>query len=173
MWSSINIILNLYNNFIILYWSQCWSFKYEFKFEIRVSVVWHNMGIRYMGVGECQSEDPFVCFGARPTQSACVWDLLRNWKKTREGRSQSRTEKLTEQGSRQESAVNRSRENPTARTCGHRGCISQHESISQHFKYMLAVVHRCTESYTKVLQISPFLRLELTQVCDCLFFLVV
>ena len=26
------------------------------------------LGIRYVGLGECQSEDSFVCFGAKPTQ---------------------------------------------------------------------------------------------------------
>ena len=44
------------------------------------------LGIRCVGVGECQSEDPFVCFGAKPTQRACVRDLPRDRKKTREGK---------------------------------------------------------------------------------------
>ena len=39
-----------------------------------------------VGVGECQSEDSFVCFGTKPTQRACAQDLLQDWKKTREGK---------------------------------------------------------------------------------------
>ena len=33
------------------------------------------LSIRCMGVGECQSEDPFVCFGTKPTLGACARDL--------------------------------------------------------------------------------------------------
>ena len=40
-------------------------------------------GIRCLGVGECQSEDPFVCFGAKPTQRACAQDTPRDQEKTR------------------------------------------------------------------------------------------
>ena len=57
------------------------------------------LGIGCVGVGEYQSEDPVVCFGAKSTQIAHVQDLPRYRKKTMEGRSQSRTEKWTEQNS--------------------------------------------------------------------------
>ena len=46
------------------------------------------LGIRCVGVCGCQSEDSFVHHGAKPTQRACVRDLPRDQKKTREGRSQ-------------------------------------------------------------------------------------
>ena len=42
-----------------------------------------------VGVGKCQSEDSFVCFGAKPTQRACARNFPRDRKRTREGRSQS------------------------------------------------------------------------------------
>ena len=43
------------------------------------------------------------------------------------------------------------------------------EGIS--LEYTLAIAHKwCIESYRKVLQASPSLRLELTQVCVCFFF---
>ena len=51
------------------------------------------LGIRCVGVGECQSEDPFVCFGVKPTQRACARDLPLDRKKTRKGRFQNRQEK--------------------------------------------------------------------------------
>ena len=38
----------------------------------------------------CQSEDPFVCFDAKPTQRAYARDFQRGRKRTREGRSQRR-----------------------------------------------------------------------------------
>ena len=40
----------------------------------------------------CQSKDPFVCFGAKPTQRACARDLPRDRKKTREKRRNQTTE---------------------------------------------------------------------------------
>ena len=45
------------------------------------------LGIRCLGAGGCQSEDPFVCFGTKPTERACVRDLPRDQKQTMEGRS--------------------------------------------------------------------------------------
>ena len=76
------------------------------------------LGINCVDVDKCQSEDSFVCFGAKPTQRACVQDLPQDWKRTREGRSQGeqirkqkrpgqRTGQLTEQGSRQKRLVHR------------------------------------------------------------------
>ena len=59
-----------------------------------------------VGVGKCQSEDPSVYFGTKPAQRACARDLPRGETKTREGRSQSRTEK---------EAVDRSQGKPTVK----------------------------------------------------------
>ena len=44
-------------------------------------------GIRFCGCG-CQSEDPFVCFGMKPTQRDCKRDFPQDRKRIREGRSQ-------------------------------------------------------------------------------------
>ena len=38
-----------------------------------------------VGVGECQSEDSFVYFGAKPTQRPCMQDFLWDRKKTKKG----------------------------------------------------------------------------------------
>ena len=59
-------------------------------------------GIRFC---ECRrhSEDPFVYFGAKPTQRACARDLPQDRKRTNEGRS----ERETEGDNRQERAVKR------------------------------------------------------------------
>ena len=46
------------------------------------------LGIHCVGVCGCQSDDSFVCFGAKPTQRACVRDLPRDRKRKREGMSQ-------------------------------------------------------------------------------------
>ena len=106
-------------------------------------IIWHcdqlrlyfcdtMLGIRGVGVGKCQSEDSFVCFGAKPTQRACARDFPRDRKRTKEegprvnrsgqnrrvdrtgqstevggsrqSREEGRTEKSTEQGSQQERA---------------------------------------------------------------------
>ena len=39
-----------------------------------------------VGVGECQSENSFVCFGAKPTQRAYAQDFQGDRKKTRKGK---------------------------------------------------------------------------------------
>ena len=46
------------------------------------------VGIRFLGVGvgECQSEDSVVCFGAKPTRRAYERDFLKDRKKTRKGK---------------------------------------------------------------------------------------
>ena len=148
-------------------------------------------GIRFCGC-KCLSEDPFVCFGTKPTQRACTQDFPRDWKRTKEGRSQNRkkqrTGKSTEGGRQQKSAeqnraVNRreqSREvrgsqllgpvNPEARLANVREWVSVPGGfVGILFEYTFTIVHRCTESYTKVSQTFLFLHLELTQVHDCLF----
>ena len=53
-------------------------------------------------MGKCQSEDPFVCFGAGPEEH-------KGRKVPEQNREGGRTEKWTEQSSRQERAVDRSR----------------------------------------------------------------
>ena len=47
-------------------------------------------GICFCGCG-CQLEDPFVCFGAKPTQRSCTRDFPRDWKNI-EGIQQKRAE---------------------------------------------------------------------------------
>ena len=44
------------------------------------------VSIRSVGVGEYQSEDSFVCFGAKPTQRTCARDFQQDRKKTRKGK---------------------------------------------------------------------------------------
>ena len=83
----------------------------------------------------------FLCFGAKPTQRACTRDFPRDGKRTGEGRSQreqeaeNRRNQSTDQGSRQERAVNRSRGKPTARMCGRRGHVGQRERMSLHSEW--------------------------------------
>ena len=48
------------------------------------------LGICCVGVCECQSENSFVCFGAKPTQRACARDLP--WDQKDEGREGPREE---------------------------------------------------------------------------------
>ena len=73
-------------------------FLFHFNLE---GHVWHNVGHLLRGCG-CQSEDPFV-LARNPYKRACAWDLLQDWKRTREGRSQSRRD----QGREQNRAVGR------------------------------------------------------------------
>ena len=69
----------------------------------------------YLGVDLYHSEDPFVCFGAKPTQRACTRDYPRDQKRAREGkvlgrqgpRTEHRRKQSIEQGSRQNRAVSR------------------------------------------------------------------
>ena len=69
-------------------------------------------GIRFCGCG-CQTENLFVCFGAKPTQRACARDLPRDRKKMGEGRSrrqwarQNSQQKVAAETSRHERAVKR------------------------------------------------------------------
>ena len=133
-------------------------------------------GIRFCGCG-CQSENPFVCFGAKPTQRACARDLPRDRKMTWEGRSQRQSagegsqEKWTELTSLQKRT-----EQPTevrkaaASTCGLRCQVSQREKMNQHSSVALWEFRSNTRSRLlteaqnarKVSQNSPVLSLELT-----------
>ena len=126
-------------------------------------------GIRFCGCG-CQSEDPFVCFGIKPTQRACAPP---DRKRTREERSQSRQEKEAEQRSWQNRGSQQSREerwmlepvDSEAGLANMRGWVSIPGGfVGISLEYTLTLAHRCTESHAKVSQTSPFLHLELTQV---------
>ena len=91
----------------------------------------------------------------------------------RKAKSQSRTEET----SRQNRAVSRREQELGA--CGLRaglanvrGWVSVLDGfVGISLEYALAIAHRCRESYTKVLQTSPFLHMELTQVHACFFVL--
>ena len=80
-----------------------------------------------------------------------------------------------EQGSRQNKAVGRREQalGPVDLELGLanvRGWVSVPGGfLGISLEYTLALAHRYTESYVKVSQTSPFLRLELTQVRVCLF----
>ena len=95
-------------------------------------------------------------------------------KRTREGSSQKRREGI----SQEKEAEQRSRQKRAGvRTCGLRSGLANVKGwvgvprgfVGISLEYTLALVHRCTESYAKVTQTSPYLRLELTQVRVCLF----
>ena len=80
-------------------------------------------------------------------------------------------ENRTEQGSRQNKAVDRSQGKPTARMCEPRGRVAQSERMSQRSGWLcgnFAQIHArdSSQNARKVSQTSPFLRLELTQVRD-------
>ena len=63
-----------------------------------------TLGIRCVGMGKCQSEDSFFCFGAKPTQRACMRDFLRGRKNTvRESTEVNRRDQGREQDSWQKS----------------------------------------------------------------------
>ena len=84
-----------------------------------------------------------------------------------------RTEENREKNSLQNRAVRR-REQATSRMYEPRGWVDQHEKISQHSGWLWGKFVRIhapvsSQNARKVSQTSPFLRLELTQVCICLF----
>ena len=147
------------------------------------------LGIRCVGVYGCQSEDPFVYFRAKPTQRACAWDVPRDRKRTRKWKS----ERKTEGDSWQEREVKRwsvkrweqGREETSQQTSGRQLLRPVHQQMpgwqtrENESAFLMALCgfrsstrsHEPTEC-TKVSQTSPFLCLELTQACDCLFFFV-
>ena len=137
-------------------------------------------GIRFCGCG-FQSENPFVCSGAKPTQRAYAWDLPRDRKRTRKGRSQRNSQQKgareTNQEVSQEMRTGQRRDQSievrkaAARTCWPTDAGFTNAriwvSIPSGFvevsrKYTPAIACKCTESSTKVSQTSPLLRLELT-----------
>ena len=140
-------------------------------------------GIRFCGRG-CKSEDSFVCFVAKPTQRTGARDLPRDWKWTREGRSQ-RRQKLTisrreqrrtvdrreqskEDHSRDESRterrpINRSQK-AAARTCWPTDAALTHANrwvnipsgfVGVSREYTPAIACKCPGNSTKGSQTSP------------------
>ena len=96
----VNYILNILGEkrFLKLFWILIIPL-----FRVKSNICDTMGGIHFCGCGY-QSENPFVCFGAKPTQRACARDLPRDRKKTRKGRSQRRGK-----DSRHERAVKRRR----------------------------------------------------------------
>ena len=82
------------------------------------------LGIRCVGVWGCPSDDPFVCFRAKPTQRACARDLPRDRK--RKGK----------EGPRDQSAGEVSQEKDTVSRREEKGAVSwrkqSREQGSQH-----------------------------------------
>ena len=143
------------------------------------------LGIHFCGCGWVPVR--YLCFGAKLAQRACARDLLRDRKKTRKGKvpEQNRRKQSTEEeSSQQERAVNRSQQNRALKRIElELGSVDSEAGLVNVrgwvivpggfvgilLEYTLAIAHRCTESYTKVSQTSPFLRLALTQVRVYLF----
>ena len=133
------------------------------------------LGIRCVsvGVGECWSEEPFVCFGENPLRPRSPTEPEED-----EGRKVSEVNgrnQWTEQGSRQNRAVGRKEQElePVDSEVGLanvRGWVSVLDGFVEiSLEYTLMLAHRCTENYAKVTQTSLFLHLELTQICVYLF----
>ena len=119
-----------------------------------------------VGVRERQSEDSFVCFGAKPTQRACARYLLPDRKKTRKGEVPGQS---TEEGSQRQSGKGDSQRKAAAEqgagTCGPRGWVGGRERMSQHSRWLCGNFVRVhardsTEAgdASKVPKTSPFLR---------------
>ena len=163
-----------------------WFFKIELKKYLHINK-FGTMGVFVsvgVGISECQSEDSFIRFGAKATQTACSRDFLRDWKKTRKGNVPGQS---TEESSQQKRAINRSQGKVTVRkrrlpseelrpvnleawSANARGWVSVPGGCVGILLGYTLTISRCTENHTKVSQTSPFLRLELTQVRACLFF---
>ena len=163
-----------------------WFFKIELKKYLHINK-FGTMGVFVsvgVGISECQSEDSFIRFGAKATQTACSRDFLQDWKKTRKGNVPGQS---TEESSQQKRAINRSQGKVTVRkrrlpseelrpvnleawSANARGWVSVPGGCVGILLGYTLTISRCTENHTKVSQTSPFLRLELTQVRACLFF---
>ena len=104
---------------------------YEWMIDWFVAQCWAFVSV---GVGECQSEDSFVCFGVKPTQRACMWDLLWDRKRMREGKvpEQIRRRQSAGESSQQKLGEADGQRKATARTYGPRGWVGQRERISQY-----------------------------------------
>ena len=128
-------------------------------------------GVAFVSVvgGKCQSDDSFVFFGTKPAQMACTQNFSQDWKRTRErwprvkrrrqSRTVGRTEKWTEEGSRQERAVNRSRRKPIPGCEGpEAGLANKREWVSVpcdcvgiSLEYTPPIAHKMLGKYHKLL----------------------
>ena len=140
------------------------------------------MGGAFVSVGvvvsERQSDDSFVCFGAKPIERACARDFLRDRKKTRKGKvpGQSTGQKGVSDSQRKATVRERrllSEElgpvDPKARSGRARAWASVSGSCVGIFVWVHARDrHRSTECRKSAKNFS--LRLGLTQVRACLFF---
>ena len=103
-----------------------------------------------VGVGTCQSEDSFVCFGRKPTRRACARDFPRHQKRTRErsSRDVGRTEE-TKAVNRREQELGQWNQ---ARLANARKWVSIPSGfVGISLDYTLALAHRstkCEESVT-------------------------
>ena len=142
--------------------------------------MWHDRRhLFFVGVGECKTEDSFVCFGVKTTQRACVQDFLRDRKKTKECKvPKQSTEEDSKQKLGEGDGQRRAAAKREAMTCKFRSRVGQRERMSQRFWWLCRGFARIHARYSlqmhgirqKSAQTSLFLRLELTQVRACLFF---
>ena len=121
----------------------------------------------------CQSENPFVCFGAKPSQRACAWDLPRDRKD--EGRKSDRTVDKGEEkktvGMRGQSREGNSQEKGTTETSRQNRSVNRWADIARGFVRVSAWVNACISSQNtqKVSQTPPPLALG-ADPSPCLFF---
>ena len=129
-----------------------------------------------VGVDKCQSEDS--CLFWRETHAKGLRARSPTRPEEDEGRKVpelNRRNQSRDQGSRQTRVVGRREQelgpvDSEAGLANVRGWVSVPGGVvGILLEYTLALVHRCTENHAKVSQNSPFLRLELNQVCGCLF----
>ena len=132
----------------------------------------------FISVGECQSEEHFICLSTKTTQRACARGVTQDRKRTRE--SKVPEQDRTEEGSQQERAVNRSQGKLTVRkrrligsVDPEAGLVNARGWMSQRSWWLcgnFAWIHtRDSPQKHRMLgkcQTSPFLCLELTQVCS-------
>ena len=151
------------------------SYKF-FNLPSYFSELWHEGWYSFLWVWMWVPVRGSLCFGTKPTQRTCARDFPRDRKRTREGKVPESTEqRRTEQNSQQNRAVGR-REQKLRPVNSEAGLANVRRWVSVpggfvgiSLEYTLAIVHRCTQSYAKVSQTFPFLRLELTQVHVYLF----
>ena len=130
------------------------------------------LGNRFWGCeSECQSGDSFVFFFWCETHTKGLHVRLPTRSEENEGRQGTRVENRWRQSTEERSQREVEPVDPKAGFVNVRGWVSvPGDCVGISFGYMLTIAHICTESYTKVSQTSPFLRLELTQIRACWFF---
>ena len=151
---------------------------------LRLSSKWRNGFLRTMtrgvafvsvGVGKCQSEDSFVCFGKKTHRKGLRTSFLTRLEEDKGEKAPKSSEGSSiEQSAEQKSAVYRREQSrkPTASMCGPRGRVGQREKMSQRSLWLcgnFARIHApdSSQNARKVSQTSLFLRLVLTQVRVC------